>query len=195
MTSIQRLQVSQSEKHAFAAAEFVALRDEIKCHIEHRHRFAEITLVATGVLLGVTLGADGTATILLLYPLFVFFLAWSWVHSGFIIVKIGAYLCQRYDHEDGGSWWESHLAYDVRPRRRITSFGPFENFAVLGMFLSVQAMSLAIGVHAEWGRLGAFDAVLLLVGLLGMAATVALVRYAFLHLRHGNESGVLAVSA
>jgi hypothetical protein len=181
------MQMSRPESMAFSVAEFTALRDEIKCHIEHRHRFAEITLVATGVLLGVTLGAGKVAGILLFYPLFVLFLAWSWVHSGFVIVEIGKYIRQRYDQEDGGSWWESHLEKEVRPQRHILGFGPFENFAVIGIFLSVQVMSLLIGIHEEWGQFGAFDGVLLSVGVLALAATVRLVVYAVPRLRHGTN--------
>jgi len=125
----------------FLGKEYVALRAEILHRSGIQHQLVSLDLIALGTFL--TYGLQGSANLLLLYPILTMFLAGAWSLNDYRIAQIGVYIKKRIEIsflEDGKGGWE-HFG---SPRRLHGIRGRLTIGVTRGIFVSTQIFTLGL---------------------------------------------------
>lgn len=161
-------------------AEFTALRGEILKRIEFAYQIVGITLVSAGTFVTIGLKSTSSTSILLLYPIFVLFLAASWVQSEITLLTAARYIRERLEPRcAAGLGWEAFLKQS--PLRGRTSVHTFLTITSnVGIFLSTQLVALVLALFDF--RATRINVALLAAASVAIALTGLLVWY-FLRIR------------
>jgi hypothetical protein len=130
--------------------EYQALRAELLRRIENRYQIIQVTIIGAGSILAIGLKSDDFIPILLLFPIFVFFLAASWAHNGVAHMKLSWYIMTEIEHYE-----PNKVSYETWSRREASSSlggklrdDVLGNAAAAGVFVVTQLMALTFGVLA-----------------------------------------------
>jgi len=173
-------------------AEYVALRAEILKRIEIRHQLCAIALTIAGALLGAGVAA-GNATVVLILPLLIPFIALAWAHNDLRVAQIANHIREEIELKTPGITWELRL--DAK-RKGLYGERLWRGSVVAyaGVFLFIQAVALAIGSLAC--EMAPATRPLLVVGGMAMAAVFVIMASSLLRfsraenatIRHSTES-------
>ena len=164
-------------------AEYKALRDESLARMGARNLAQLSALTAGGTFITMSGAITGFPPgLLLLFPLFTWFLALFWAKNDLRIGEIGRFIRKEVEAPAGGLGWEAHLRdqallayYQSRLPARWTEL------AAVGLFVVPQGLLLIVGVWRiaeEWtsfpaARLGASGLLMLLgVGMTAWSAAI-----------------------
>ena len=131
----------QTAARALLLAEYSSLREEILKRTELEYQLIALALIAPGTLLTIA-GQTKQAALVLLYPLFAFFLATAWANNDRAVRQIAEYIRTRIEAKVGRMGWEGVME-QVRTRRAVKSL----NFlAARGVFLSTEVLTIIAGL-------------------------------------------------
>jgi hypothetical protein len=121
----------------FLLAEYIALRAEILKRIELQHQLITLSLVATGTFLSV--GLQGSPTLILTYPILAMFIGAAWSQSALRISQMGTYIRRRIEEGflSGELGWEHMRANTDAP-----FFGSLSIFMSRGIFVGTQILAV-----------------------------------------------------
>ena len=150
-------------------AEYNALRTEMMKRIELRYQFINFTLIIAGAFLAA--GTQGVSTtVLLFFPIFVFFLASGWAHNGIAVSEKERYIREQIETKIVGLKWET---YTKEHHSRSRAFGFLGSLSTSGLFLTAQLMTIGYAIlkfsHTN------IEIVLLVVSILFVVFTIAVI--------------------
>jgi len=122
-------------------AEYQALRAEILSRQSIQHQILSLAILAIGTLITVGIQSH-QAAIVLLYPVFAFFLATAWRSQDRGISQIGEYIRVRIEKALPPMDWEGFAAQARKKRKKVS----FTIFAASGIFLGTEILSIVVGL-------------------------------------------------
>jgi hypothetical protein len=128
-------------------AQYTALRDEMAKRFEIRSQLVALTLLVAGTFL--TIGVQPTVpeSAILVYPILAMFLAASWAQSDLRTAQIAQFIRDHIEPCIGTPLrelgWENYRRTTYSRSRRLT-------FSTQGVFVSTQALAIALAVVRGW---------------------------------------------
>lgn len=136
-----RLSETDKVSSDFLIAEHSALRAEILKRTEIQHQLISLAVIASGTFISV--GVQGSPTVMLAYPILASFLAIAWAQSDLRISQIGAYIKgsiePRLLGENRG--WEHE-----RASTRVERLGAQTLFASRGIIVGTQILTVFVSL-------------------------------------------------
>lgn len=151
--------------------EYSALRAEILKRLEFQNQLKSLTLLSAGAVTTVALNT-GNPTILLAYPILVFFLALDWAEHNRGILTLAKHI-QGLEEAEGYRGWETIVEardQELSPRRRGFIR---HSLPTRALFAGTQMLTLLLGLTRSSG-LSESDLVLSCVSALSIVATMFL---------------------
>jgi hypothetical protein len=127
--------------HEALLAEYQALRAEILNRQSIQHQILSLAILAIGTLITVGIQSNQVALVLL-YPIFAFFLATAWRSQDRGISQIGEYIRVRIEKALPPMDWEGFAAQARKKRKKVS----FTIFAATGIFLGTEILSVIVGL-------------------------------------------------
>ena len=142
-TSISRTTLT-AESVEMLVAEYAALRDESTKKFEAANRLLEITILTTGVFLGLGVRDDVPSIALLFFPIPVMFLSLAWGQHHSATAAIGTYIRTHIEPQSAGALnWETYLQ-TCRPSSLSVALGT--RIPNGGIFLLSQGIALVVAL-------------------------------------------------
>ena len=123
--------------------EYSALRAEILKRLEFQNQIKSLTLVSAGVLTTVALEVNDP-TILLGFPILVFFLAMDWAENNQGILRLATYI-QTLETRQGYEGWETVLQAEAAGLGKVKQLVTRESFPSRALFPGTQLFTLFLG--------------------------------------------------
>ncbi len=125
-----------------ADKEYDTLRQEILKRIEINYQIVNVLLSISAAFLG--FGINNNLIALLLPPI-ILLLAVVWRQNLDVNGKISKYLSDRYEHDESGVIWETHIR-DLRTAQRKTLTGIFFTIGTPGVFMLLSLIAMTLGL-------------------------------------------------
>ena len=127
------------DSQALISMEYSSLRSEVLKRMEMQQQLITFAMVAAGTFITVSVGIDGGAILLLVYPIFVAFLAIGWYQHNTRIKRINEYIRDQIESLVPNGGWEQHrTALTSKVKRSATIM-----FA-RGAFVGTQLLTIVL---------------------------------------------------
>ncbi len=158
------------QAHALLVAEYTTLIEEKLKRMEVQNQIVSLTVIIFGTLLTIGLQVR-SASVILLYPVLVFFLMASWAHNGRRVGDIAIYIRDQIEtkFEANHPGWE----HRTRPHKKLPAGLNF--LAARGIFIGTALLTIVLSIPLD--RVDVINIILFVAALISVTSSIIVLNY------------------